>query len=260
MFPASLDQFVIFSEELAQSARAVSLKHFRNLSTIEYKKDGSPVTTADRDIETLIRKMIAHRYPTHAIVGEEHGCASSKEPWTWVIDPIDGTRSFITGKPTFGCLIALLYENQPVLGVIDMPALDERWIGVTGRPSTYNGVLCHSSSCERLTEASVFATSIDMFNNSEQKIFNRLSTKARFRNFGADCYAYGLVASGHADIVMESDLVNHDFLALAPVIEGSGGCISDWNGAPLSFFSGRQILATANSTLHRECLNAINES
>ena len=254
------DEFICFAEELADAARVVALKYFRNLGSIEYKRDGSPVTAADREAEAMVRQMITERYPAHSVVGEEHGSVSSDGPWSWVIDPIDGTQRFIHGQPTFGCLIALLHEHQPVLGIIDMPALNERWLGVTGKRSLHNGDDCQSNAQKRLTEATVFATSIDMFTDSERQKFDRLSTAARFRNFGADCYAYGLLASGHADIVMESDMSIYDFLALVPVIEGSGGCISDWHGKPLNYLSGRQVLATANPILHEQCLAMISTS
>jgi histidinol phosphatase-like enzyme (inositol monophosphatase family) len=257
MWASYTNEFACFAEELADAARAVALKHFRNLGAIDYKEDGSPVTPADRETEAVIRQMIGERYPTHGVVGEEHGHMPSESPWLWAIDPIDGTRSFITGRPTFGCLIALLFEHQPVIGVIDMPALDERWLGITDKPSTHNGRQCQSNSRRLLKESTVFATSIDMFNDNERKQFDRLSAEARFRNFGADCYAYGLLASGYADIVMESDMSIHDFLALVPVIEGSGGCITDWHGKPLNFLSGNQVLATANSSLHKQCLSII---
>ena len=254
------DEFPDFAEELADAARAIALKYFRNLRSIEYKRDGSPVTAADQEAEAVIRQMIAERYPTHGVTGEEYGHMSSDGPWSWVIDPIDGTRSFITGRPTFGCLIALLYEYRPVLGIIDMPALNERWLGVTGKPSLYNGDHCQSSDRKRVAEATILATSIDMFTDSERQQFDRLSTAARFRSFGTDCYAYGLLASGHSDIVMESDMSTHDFLPLVPVVEGSGGCISDWHGEPLNLFSGRQVLATANPALHQQCLTMIGAS
>jgi len=146
-----------------------------------------------------------------------------------------------------------------VLGIIDMPALNERWLGVTGKRSFHNGDHCQSNDRKLLAEATVFATSIDMFTDTERQQFDRLSTAARFRNFGADCYAYGLLASGHADIVMESDMSIYDFLALVPVIEGSGGCISDWHGKPPNDHSGRQVVATANPTLHEQCLAMIRD-
>ena len=257
MRTACPDEFICFAEELADAARVVALKYFRNLGSIEYKRDGSPVTAADREAEAMVRQMITERYPAHGVVGEEHGSVSSDGPWSWVIYPIDGTQRFIHGQPTFGCLIALLYEHQPVLGIIDMPALNERWLGVTGKPSTHNRDHCQSSDRKLLAEATVFATSIDMFTDAERQQFDHLSAAARYRNFGADCYAYGLLASGHADIVMESGMSIYDFLALVPVIEGSGGCISDWHGKPLNDLSGRQVLATANPALHEQCLAMI---
>ena len=251
----SLDPDTIqFAEELADSARTVALRYFRNLESIEYKTDNTPVSIADRKTEARIRQSILERYPGHGVLGEEFGHNESESPWLWVIDPIDGTRSFITGKPTFGCLIALLYEHQPLLGIIDMPALDERWVGVKGLPSEHCGNLCQSRRTKRLSEATLFATSIDMFTDIERKQFDLLSSNIRFRNFGADCYAYGLLASGHTDIVMESDMAPHDFLALVPIVEGAGGCISDWQGNPLNFSSGKQILASANSVLHQQSL------
>ena len=141
-----------------------------------------------------------------------------------------------------------------------MPVLNERWLGVTGKRSLHNGDHCQSNDRKLLAESTVFATSIDMFTDIERQQFDCLSTATRYRNFGADCYAYGLLASGHADIVMESDMSIYDFLALVPVIEGSGGCISDWHGKPLNDLSGRQVLATANPTLHEQCLAMIRTS
>ena len=260
MNPNLLTEFSLFGQHLADHARDIALSFFRNLKSVQYKKDNSPVTMADREIETKIRELIMEKYPKHAVFGEECTPISSEEPWTWVIDPIDGTRSFISGKPTFGCLIALLYEQKPMLGIIEMPALKERWLGVYESNSTHNGISCYTNQSRALSEATVFATSIDMFETNEQTAFDHVSLNAQFRNFGADCYAYGLLASGYTDIVMESSMAIHDFLALVPVVEGAGGCISDWQGKPLNFGSGKQVLATANSSLHEECLHLINNN
>jgi histidinol phosphatase-like enzyme (inositol monophosphatase family) len=257
MLPFLENDTIRFTEELADSARTVSLRHFRNVGSIEYKADDTPVSVADRETEARIRELILKRYPDHGVLGEEFGHDESESPWLWVIDPIDGTRSYITGKPTFGCLIALLYEHQPVLGIIDMPVLDERWVGVKGQPSKHCGNPCQSSHIEHLAEATLFATSIDMFTDIERNQFDLLSSNTRFRNFGADCYAYGLLASGHTDIVMESDMNPYDFLARVPIVEGAGGCISDWQGKPLDFFSDKQVLASANSVLHKKSLTLL---
>ena len=249
-----------FAKTLADVARHNIMQTFRDLSSIEFKEDGSPVTVADIETEAKIRRLIENTYPGHAIYGEEHGHTHSDSRWTWVIDPIDGTRSFITGQPTFGSLIALLYDQKPMLGIIDMPALEERWIGIINQPTSHNGRACQTNSKKSIEEATIFATTIDMFTAEELKHFERVSNEGRFRSFGLDCYAYGLLASGYADIVMESDLAIHDFLALVPIVSGAGGCISDWSGKPLTFSSGKQVLATANPTLHSICLRIIRDA
>ncbi len=257
MKPDDIKELINFGEELANLARESVLKYFRRLESIDYKRDRTPVTVADREAESVIRQRISQLYPTHGIVGEEYGHTPADGPWCWVIDPIDGTRSFVAGRPTFGCLIAVLHDNQPILGIIDMPALNERWTGVNREPTFYNGEPCATSKCNHLPEAIVFATSMDMFTEDERKQFDRLSGAARFRSFGADCYAYGLLSSGYIDVVMESDMFAYDYLALVAVVEGSGGCISDWQGRPLDLSSGKQVLATASQELHQQCLNII---
>jgi len=251
------DELIQFAGTLADAARQVAGGYFRNLTAVWSKTDSSPVTVADIEIEKLLRSMIRDRFPGHGVLGEEGGHDKSTGPWLWVIDPIDGTKSFATGKPTFGCLVALLHKGHPVLGIIDMPALDERWLGVTGQDALYNGIRCCTSTTQELTAASVYATTPDMFSAAELKIFDHLTSHARFRNFGADCYAYALLASGYVDLVMEAGLGQFDFLALAPVVEGAGGSISDWQGEPLSFDSQGQVLASANQELHNKALDLI---
>ncbi|MBO69168.1 MAG: histidinol phosphate phosphatase [Acidiferrobacteraceae bacterium] len=253
------NNLIDFAKTLADVARHKIMQAFRNLSSVEFKEDGSPVTVADLEAEAEIRHLIERTYPEHAIYGEEYGHANNNSKWTWVIDPIDGTRSFITGQPTFGSLIALLYDQEPVLGIIEMPALKERWIGIINQPTTHNGKNCHTSDRSRIEEATIFATTIDMFTDAELRHFDQVSRAGRFRNFGSDCYAYGLLASGYADIVMESNLSIHDFLALAPIVNGAGGCISDWTGNPLTFSSGQQVLASASPALHAACLQIIGD-
>lgn len=246
-----------FAASLADEARQVSLEYFRAHYDVTRKQDGSPVTTADLTIERRLKSMIEERYPNHGVYGEEDTQLRNDAPWVWVIDPIDGTKSFATGKPTFGCLIALLHEGVPLLGIIEMPALDERWIGVSGAVTRLNGQACRSSSLENLEEATLNATTPDMFNQEEWETFSHLSAKTRFRQFGTDCYAYGLLALGFTDLVMEAGLGKYDYLALVPIVEGAGGCISDWQGRALTFSSGSQVLASANPTLHHQALRII---
>ena len=252
--PAPGEELVNFAEHLADIARQIALRYFRNLQGIEYKHDETPVTIADREIEQALRQQVAKTYPSHGFTGEEFSARESASPWSWVVDPIDGTKSFATGKPTFGCLIAMLQEDRPVTGVIEMPALKERWLGTMGRVSTFCGQECATSQTRDLTDATLYATTIDMFSEGERELFDALSRQTRFRMFGADCYAYGLLASGHVDLVVEAGMATHDFLALVPVIQGAGGTITDWHGRALDCHSQGQILAAASPELHQRAL------
>lgn len=251
------ETLVDFAAELADIARAETLSYFRRRIDVEHKGDRSPVTVADRATEQAMRKRIRERYPRHGVVGEEFGSNTHDTAFTWVIDPIDGTKSFITGKPTFGCLIALLENDAARIGVIEMPALRERWIGSPGRGTTLNAAACRTRDTERLELAAVYATTPDMFDPLERRCFDAVSAAARFRCFGADCYAYGLLASGHVDLVVEAGMGPHDFLALVPVVAGAGGVITDWTGAPLGRDSRGRVLAAATPRLHASALAVI---
>ena len=242
---------------LAESARSTALKWFRKPLDIESKTDQTPVTQADKEAEQLIRDMILQRHPDHSFFGEETGFVEGSSPWRWIIDPIDGTKSFACGKPTFGSLIALTHEDRPILGIIDMPALDERWTGIAGLPAVHNQKPCRTSGLESLDQAVVLAATPDMFQPDEWQVFNRVTSSAKFRNFGTDCYGYGLLALGHADIVMESDLKPYDYMALIPVVEGAGGVITDWQGNSLGDPDNRQVLASASPVLHDRVLELI---
>ena len=249
-----------FAQLIADAARGITTRYFRAPQEISSKSDGTPVTVADLEIEQKARLMIADQYPGHGVYGEEEGEDNTDSDWLWVIDPIDGTKSFATGKRTFGFLIALLHERKPVLGIIDMPSLDERWLGITGRPTRYNGQPCRSAQTTSLNDATLNGTTPDMFSSEEWEVFSRVSETVRFRQFGADCYAYGLLACGFTDLVLEAGLGRFDYLALVPVIEGAGGCISDWQGDALTFDSAGQALASANQELHVRALEVIDSA
>ncbi len=251
------DELLGFAEELADIARRVIVPYFRSGIDVERKGDETPVTAADRKAERAIRQRIAERYPDHGVIGEEFDPTDSASGLTWVIDPIDGTKSFATGKPTFGSLIALMLDDVPRIGVIEIPALAERWVGAPDSPARLNGVPCHARPTVSLAAATVYATTPDMFDRRERRCFDTVSAAARFRCFGGDCYAYGLLAAGHVDIVMEADMAPYDYLALVPVVEAAGGCISDWAGRALGPRSGGRVLASATPTLHRYILDLI---
>ena len=240
-----------FAEELADVARPIAMAHFRGTFDTSIKADGSPVTIADRGIEQALRARIAERYPDHGVYGEEFGAEIKAR--TWVVDPIDGTKAFVTGMPLFGTLIALAENDRSVVGVIDMPALAERWIG-TPDGATLNGKPARVSGCTALSEARLYTTSPDAFSADGWVAYENLSRNVALRRFGGDCYAYGLLASGHCDAVVEESLQPYDYMALVAVVEGAGGVMTDWEGQPLGLGSKGQVVAAASAELHRAAL------
>ena len=248
---AELNELINFTHQLADLARQTTQTFFRQSVAVEYKADESPVTQADRGIERVLRTQIEQHYPAHGVFGEEYG-RSSAQPYEylWVLDPIDGTKSFISGMPTFGSLIALLHHGKPVIGAIEAPALAERWLGAQGQPTRHNDTVCKARDCQELALATLYCTSIDMFSGEPLRRFNKLSDKVRMRRFGGDCYAYGLLALGFVDLVVEGSMEPYDYLALVTVVEGAGGVISDWQGKPLGLDSDGSVVAAATAELH----------
>ena len=247
-----LAALIAAAEAAADAAGAAIRPHFRAGIGAETKEDESPVTAADRAAEQAMRAVLAVRFPDHAILGEEFGLSESGGKLVWVIDPIDGTRAFITGRPVFGSLVALLDDGRPVLGVIDQPVTGERWIGATGQPTRFHGPLGGRAGCRpcpNLAEAELSCTSPDMLTAAETPRFTRLRNTVRRTSWGGDCYAYGLVALGQIDIIAESDLKPWDWAAIVPVIEGAGGRVTDWAGAPLRMDGNGQVLAVGDPAL-----------
>lgn len=251
------DDLVAFAERLADAARSVALQYFRTDLAIEDKDDDSPVTQADKGAEQAMRALIAEHYPEHGILGEEFGHEGTDRDWTWVLDPIDGTGGFIIGMPLFGVLVALAYKGRPVLGVIDAPALGERWVGAVGRPTLFNGTPCRTSGKTKLADATLHTTSVELFDGRQEKRYWALAHQTKRRRYGGDCYQYGLLALGGIDIVIEHDMKPHDYMALVPVVEGAGGAVSDWSGAPLNLTSNGEVLATASGHAHESAVNCL---
>ena len=248
------------ANHLADQARDIALNYFRQPLDIESKSDNTPVSIADTSIEKTLRDTINSVFPDHGVLGEEYETKHTNSDYLWVIDPIDGTKSFVTGHPTFGCLIALLHHNSPILGIIEMPALTERWVATENKFAYLNGSRVQTSKTQTLAHGVTACTGVDFFNSDELPIFNYLSKQGKFRMFGGDCYNYGLLASGHIDVVMESDLKPFDYMALIPVIENAGGIVTDWQGEKLTLDSSGQVLACANVSLHQQCLNEIKKA
>ncbi len=248
-----------FGESLADCARSTTLKWFRRPLDIETKEDLSPVTIADQETEKRLRSMVQQHFPSHGFIGEEFDNHRDDAEFAWIVDPIDGTQQFIAGMPLFGTLIGLLQEGRPILGVVDIPAMHERWVGVRGRPTLLNGNVCNTSASYELSKASVFTTSPDIFTAEQWPLFDQFSRRCRVRRYGLDCYAYALLSAGHIEIVMEAGLNAFDILPLVPVIEGAGGRITDWSGRELNIGHCDQALAVANDALHVTALDALRE-
>jgi inositol-phosphate phosphatase / L-galactose 1-phosphate phosphatase / histidinol-phosphatase len=250
---------VSLAEQLADVARRIARRHFRAPLDIARKPDGTPVTIADRGIEEEMRRLIRAAFPGHAIRGEEFA-AEGRGELTWVLDPIDGTKSFISGFPLFGSLIALAQGTRPVVGVIEAPALGERWVGAAGRATLFNGTPVHTSDCRALAQAILYTTTAETFEGADRSLFEALAARCALRRFGGDCYLYGMLASGYCDLVVEARLKPHDFMAVVPVVAGAGGMITDWQGAPLDLSSDGRVIAAATETLWREAVEVLGGS
>ena len=246
--------FITLAQSLADQSGVVLRRYFRQPIAIDAKADLSPVTIADREVERLVRAGIEAAFPDHGILGEEYGAVRSDAEYVWVIDPIDGTKSFMTGKATFGTLIALTRRGTPILGIIDQPILRERWLGASGQTTTFNGAPVAVRPCARLADASLYATTPQMFTGPDAIAFERLAKAVQYPLYGADCYAYGLLASGFTDLVCEASLQPYDYCALVPVVEGAGGVMSDWQGQKVTIKSGGRILAASGTALLQAAL------
>jgi histidinol phosphatase-like enzyme (inositol monophosphatase family) len=248
---------IALAHRLADAAGAVIRPLFRADFGLETKDDESPVTRADREAEAAMRRLIKAELPRDGIVGEEYGTEDGTSGRQWVLDPIDGTRSFIAGRPIFGTLIALLDGGWPVLGVIDQPILKERWVGVIGHRTEFNGAPASTRLCRELSDALLATTSPALFTDDQLHAFEHLDGAIRSTVLGGDCYNYACLASGHLDIVVEAGLKLHDFAALVPVIEGAGGRMCDWAGDPLHAGSNGEVIAAGDPARIDDILDAL---
>ncbi|MGE0734630.1 MAG: histidinol-phosphatase [Alphaproteobacteria bacterium] len=250
-------EFVSFAVRLAEAAGEAIRPHFRTPMAIDTKSDASPVTIADRNAEAAMRALIERAYPTHGIWGEEFGVVRRDAEFVWVLDPIDGTKAFISGLPIFGTLIALTRSGKPILGIIDQPISRERWLGAVGMPTTFNGTPCRTRACPSTADATMFTTAHDMFDAAARSRYERLRKAPRLVRNGGDCYAAGLLASGFVDLWVEGSLKPYDYLAIVPIVEGAGGTITDWAGAALGFDSDGLVCAAGDARTHTEALRLL---
>lgn len=261
--PASqpdLDRFIAAAEAAADVAAAVIRPFFRNFHGVDTKADRSPVTIADRSAEQAMRAVLAERFPDHGVLGEEFGLDRAESRLRWVLDPIDGTRAFVSGRPTFGTLIALLDGDIPVVGVIDQPISRERWVGAAGRPTLFRGPYAGRIGCRpcaALADAELSCTSPEMLGPEEPR-WRRLAGAVRRNYWGGDCYAHGLLALGQIDVIAENTMKLWDWAALVPVIEGAGGKVTDWSGNPLRPDGDGTVLAVGNPALLSQIIALLN--
>jgi myo-inositol-1(or 4)-monophosphatase len=261
--PKSFKTFLELAHLLADRAGEVILPQFRKKIAVTNKaKLGAydPVTVADKRAERAISRLIAEHFPDHGITGEEHGSARPDARFRWVIDPIDGTRAFITGSPLWGTLIGLLDDGAPILGLMDQPFTRERaWSGAGAsfaRDGDGTARRIKTRTCRDLASAVLMTTSPEMFaKGAESERFARLQAKARMTRFGGDCYAYILLAQGFVDLVVEAGLQSYDVVALIPIIERAGGRMTTWDGAPAT--NGGRIVAAGDPRLHAQALEIL---
>ncbi|MGB7405998.1 MAG: inositol monophosphatase family protein [Pacificimonas sp.] len=241
-----------FAGELADIAGKVIRSFFRADFDSEAKGDDSPVTQADREAEAAMRERIEAAFPDDGIIGEEYGAVRPDADRVWVLDPIDGTVSFMAGRPIFGTLIAQTRGGFPVLGVIDQPVNGERWLSRVGQPTRFirNGGRdedrpATTRRCRDLRSATLATSSPNYFGNEDGRKFMALAGQVAHSRmvYGGDCYNYGLLASGHIDLVVETGLKLHDYAALVPIVEGAGGMMCDWHGDPLTADSEGHVIA-----------------
>lgn len=252
------------AHDLADQSGAVIRPRFRRRITVANKAGANafdPVTKADQAAERAIARLIRRRAPEHGIVGEEYGVERADAPFQWIVDPIDGTRSFITGTPMWGTLIGLLHEGDPVLGLMDQPYTGERfWSGETSsyrRDAGGKPLRLRTRACPRLADALVMTTSPDLFaSGAEMEGFLRVKRETRMMRYGGDCYAYCLLAAGFVDLVVEAGLKSYDIVALIPIVERAGGRVTTWDGRPAT--SGGRIVASGDPALHDKVLKLLN--
>ena len=253
----SLEDIVKFANKLADESAKITMSYFRKNIKIENKSDNSPVTIADKSSESKMRKLINQKFPDHGVLGEEFENSNTESDFLWVLDPIDGTRSFIAGHKDFGTLISLLYKKKPILGIIDCPAHKERWVGIKNKPTTCNNKVVKTSSKKSIKDCYAFTSGLYFDNLKFRRLFDKLINQLRYYRMGGDCYMYGMLASGLIDIVVEDQLKVHDYMALIPVIEGAGGRTSDRFGNKISLLSDGSFVASCSQNVHNEVIKIL---
>ena len=256
----SIKNFLTFANEFADMSGKILKKKFDSTFSVSSKIDGSFVTDVDIEIEKLFLDNVKKKFPNHGVIGEEFGIHNEGSENMWVIDPLDGTHSFIAGKPLFGTLICLINKNRPSLGLLDMPILKERWYGGKNLGVKKNNVVCRlSDNKKKLNEVILSSTSLMMFDDKHLNVIKDIYKKVRFPIFGTDCYAYGLFLSGKVDMIIEANLKPWDYMAQVSLINEIGGIATDWSGKPLSLRSDGKVLISRSKESYLSVLNKLSK-
>ncbi len=255
-------EIINFANHLADISGKIAKKYFRLSNGEIAKLDDSPVTKADHEIEEIIRAEITKTFPTHGIIGEEYGNLNEGSDFVWIVDPIDGTSSFIIGRPLFGILIALAYKGKIVLGIMYQPITGERWVGIDGEGAWLNGEEIQTRNCVKLSDAVMCTSSPCYFRDHDAELLKTISSMTKYQRlggviYGGDCYSYALLASGFVDIVIEPELKVYDYAALIPILKMAGAIVTDWEGKELGLNSNVKILACASKELHEQALKIL---
>jgi histidinol phosphatase-like enzyme (inositol monophosphatase family) len=248
-------RLIDFAQYLADEAAKKIIPLFRNV-THETKADGSMVSAADKDAEEVMRKLIKINFPEHGIVAEEFGNENEEAEFVWVLDPIDGTSAFLAGRPTFGTLIGLLQNGKPVLGLMNQPITQERWVAANDETKMLVKSL-FTRKCDSLASAFFATTSPNLFSEEEKPIIRNIEQKCAQVIYGGDCYNYVQLAQGNLDIVIESGLKPHDYLPLVEIVENAGGMMTDWYGAGLNLQSDGRVVACGDKRIHEKILSLL---
>ncbi|MBS0249104.1 MAG: histidinol-phosphatase [Proteobacteria bacterium] len=255
--------FTSFVDRLATVSGETIMPFFRTALTVENKKAGGfdPVTAADRAAEEAMRRQIRQTFPEHGILGEEYGTEGSDAEYVWVLDPIDGTKSFISGMVAWGTLIGLMRFGEPVYGMMHQPFTRERFSGDNGG-AVYRGPTGNRDlrvrSCDSVSDALLFTTSPLLMNEDDRARFRNVENKARLSRYGGDCYAYCMLAAGQIDLIIETELKPYDIVALIPIIYGAGGIITTWEGAPAQ--GGGRVVVAGDKRVHAAALELLNKA
>lgn len=251
------EQFIPFAEQLANISGEIIRRYFRQQVALKEKADMSPVTAADEETERNMRALIHTTFPQHGILGEEFGAQNEDAEYVWVLDPIDGTKSFMIGRPIFGTLIGLVHKGVPVLGIIDQPILGERWVGVKGFATNFNYNPVRARACKALDRAVVCTTSPYLFEGTDRERFERVREATQYTILGGDCYSYGLLANGLLDIIIETGLKAHDYCALVPVLKGAGATVTDWQGRDVLLGGDGRLAVAGDAKTHAKLLKLL---